>query len=340
MYKLRNKRNHGITLIALVITIIVLLILAAISITMLTGDNSILKRAVDAKEKTERSQVKEQAQLDILAWQSEKFQKNENSKLNDTIIKEILTGKDYVKSANKTSFISTKGEYEILYSELYISNYQEDDASPEIKYGYANNSGTTDADKLIVGDIINYYYDKTKSPIQCEIIYDDETHGLQVISLDSVRNVELGFGPESDETAVHEDPYAIEAFKNGAPSGYENTDFEKCRWSYNHAISTLNKYAQDYLGDMAINARCVGSSSDNIILNEDESSNMVAFSNYTGQFKDTDNNIRGPYAASNGYTENISEDLKTLDSLGIAITSSGAGYWLASRHTHSFRCYW
>ena len=40
-----KKNKRGITLIALVITIIVLLILAAVSIAMLSGDNSILKRA-------------------------------------------------------------------------------------------------------------------------------------------------------------------------------------------------------------------------------------------------------------------------------------------------------
>ena len=62
--KISNFKNkNGITLIALVITIIVLLILAAISITMLTGDNSILKRATDAKEKTGNAQIKERIQL-------------------------------------------------------------------------------------------------------------------------------------------------------------------------------------------------------------------------------------------------------------------------------------
>ena len=51
---LRNtlRRNKGITLIALVVTIIVLLILAGISIVMLTGQNGILNRAAEAKEKT------------------------------------------------------------------------------------------------------------------------------------------------------------------------------------------------------------------------------------------------------------------------------------------------
>ena len=39
------KGNKGITLIALVITIIVLLILAGVSIAMLSGENSILRRA-------------------------------------------------------------------------------------------------------------------------------------------------------------------------------------------------------------------------------------------------------------------------------------------------------
>lgn len=44
------KNNKGITLIALVVTIIVLLILAGVSIAMLTGQNGILNRAREARE--------------------------------------------------------------------------------------------------------------------------------------------------------------------------------------------------------------------------------------------------------------------------------------------------
>ena len=44
------KEKSGITLIALVITIIVLLILAGVSIAMLTGDNGILTQATEAKK--------------------------------------------------------------------------------------------------------------------------------------------------------------------------------------------------------------------------------------------------------------------------------------------------
>ena len=58
-----KKSSKGITLIALVITIIVLLILAAVSIATLTGENGILTRANDAKEQTEIAEEKEAISL-------------------------------------------------------------------------------------------------------------------------------------------------------------------------------------------------------------------------------------------------------------------------------------
>ena len=48
--EIKKRDNKGITLIALVITIIVLLILAGVSIAMLTGENGILTQAQRAKE--------------------------------------------------------------------------------------------------------------------------------------------------------------------------------------------------------------------------------------------------------------------------------------------------
>ncbi len=57
------KTSNGITLIALVITIIVLLILAGISISMLSGDNGILQKATDAKTKSDEAQIQEKVRL-------------------------------------------------------------------------------------------------------------------------------------------------------------------------------------------------------------------------------------------------------------------------------------
>ena len=79
-----KRKNSGITLIALVVTIIVLLILAGISVMMLTGNNGILIRAGEAKEATEIAQLKEQAELikiglqikQLLDLNSEKIKQN------------------------------------------------------------------------------------------------------------------------------------------------------------------------------------------------------------------------------------------------------------------------
>ena len=64
--KVFNKNSDkGITLIALVITIIVLLILAGVSIATLTGPNGLLTRANDAKTEMGKSGAKEKVQVEV-----------------------------------------------------------------------------------------------------------------------------------------------------------------------------------------------------------------------------------------------------------------------------------
>ena len=59
------KRDRGITLIALVVTIVVLLILAGVSISMLTGENGIITQAQNSKEATEQARVEELVDLAV-----------------------------------------------------------------------------------------------------------------------------------------------------------------------------------------------------------------------------------------------------------------------------------
>ena len=63
--KILKRGEKGITLIALVITIIVLLILAGVSIAMLTGENGILTQVQKAKEGTEQAQAEEEDILNV-----------------------------------------------------------------------------------------------------------------------------------------------------------------------------------------------------------------------------------------------------------------------------------
>ena len=61
-----KTRNRGVTLIALVVTIIVLLILAGVTISALSGDNGILQNAGKAKEETEQAEKEEIKKLNML----------------------------------------------------------------------------------------------------------------------------------------------------------------------------------------------------------------------------------------------------------------------------------
>lgn len=78
---MRNQR--GITLIALVITIIVLLILAGVSIAMLTGDNGILTKSRETADETKLANGKELAETDLQGvvadWYDEKYVNNSSS---------------------------------------------------------------------------------------------------------------------------------------------------------------------------------------------------------------------------------------------------------------------
>ena len=59
------KNKNGITLIALVVTIVVLLILAGVSISMLFGENGIIKRAQEASEENEIGEERELVELSV-----------------------------------------------------------------------------------------------------------------------------------------------------------------------------------------------------------------------------------------------------------------------------------
>ena len=73
------KNNKGITLIALVVTIIVLLILAAVSIAMLTGQNGILTRASEASWETKLRSASETISYNITDEITAYYNKTYNS---------------------------------------------------------------------------------------------------------------------------------------------------------------------------------------------------------------------------------------------------------------------
>ena len=74
------ERNGGITLVALVVTIVVLLILAGISLNLVLGQNGIISRAQDARNQTVEGQVNTEKAVNALTDEMEDLiSKNDNS---------------------------------------------------------------------------------------------------------------------------------------------------------------------------------------------------------------------------------------------------------------------
>ena len=108
------KNTKGITLIALVITIIVLLILAGISISMLSGDNSILNKAAEAKETTAEKSLKEETQIVISGRIAEKKTTGTNVKTLEEELKEKIKNAEITGiSGNTEACYVKRGDVEL-----------------------------------------------------------------------------------------------------------------------------------------------------------------------------------------------------------------------------------
>ena len=128
--KSQVKPNNGITLIALIITIIVLLILAGVAIAALSGPNGILSNATKAREDNAKAQVIEEARVDILAKQTEK----RGETLTDNELESILTPKYGTLSDEENILdrtLTTEDGYQIPVSDIYNGELSESVSIPE-----------------------------------------------------------------------------------------------------------------------------------------------------------------------------------------------------------------
>ena len=139
------KSTKGITLISLVVTIIILLILAGVTIATLMGDNGLINKAKDAKIKTEIASIKEEIQTDILGKQAEN-----NGNISDDSLKEILENygvlSDEEKLTDKT-LTTTKGSYEIKVSDIFNGTTIKDSPKEPTFTTVANAPDTTGFNK-------------------------------------------------------------------------------------------------------------------------------------------------------------------------------------------------
>ena len=159
----KNKRKEsGITLIALVVTIVVLLILAGVSISMLTGENGIITQAIEAQEKTDIADEKERVKLAAVAAAG----KDGWGEITEDNLAEELTKN--IGKRNEDYTLTKEGENFLV---TYIDSnrsYLVDENGNVTYTGESENPGEGDGDgetipdrsELKVGDYIDYVPDK------------------------------------------------------------------------------------------------------------------------------------------------------------------------------------
>ena len=112
MKKTVYKESKGITLIALVITIVVLLILASIGIGSIVGEKGTISQSREANEQAEKESIVQKIQADVLV---EKEKKN-RSLTHDEFIEVVEEGNYGTINGD---ILTTSSGYEINLSELY-----------------------------------------------------------------------------------------------------------------------------------------------------------------------------------------------------------------------------
>lgn len=189
-----RKNVSGITLISLVVTIIVLLILAGISIAMLNGDNGILQRSIDAKEKTEIASAKEQVLIAVLGSYSETTKLDiEKLKSNLEITGATVIGDSFPVTATisgKKYTIESNGDVQELNENVITIAELQENASIYFGYDVINYAETLPI--INTGTENEKDYTKTNWQLFYAGALDGETEGrIYLISKEYIKNTLL-----------------------------------------------------------------------------------------------------------------------------------------------------
>ena len=143
MKKTRKQMNEGITLIALVITIIVLLILVGVTIATLTGENGILSKTTEASENTEEKNAEEEVKIAIIGSIGINGElENEELKYNLNQIEKISGVPEVITDSSYPIKVTIDGKYS------YLINKD------------GNIGEVVEREGIQIGDYVNYTYNE------------------------------------------------------------------------------------------------------------------------------------------------------------------------------------
>ena len=211
------KSSKGITLIALVITIIVLLILAGVSISLVVGNNGVLTRASDAVIKNRDATAREEVELAWASVTSEYWTKwATDSETNKT---EFLVN-NFAKYLTDTGSATIDANEDGTYTVVYTSKDQGTERTFVIdengKAGMMGNGNATEiaSDSSNIGKAVNYGVTYTGSGSGWQILYANNsnvyiitTGNLTASNLNPAVAENSGYNGTSDFTSLDTSKY-------------------------------------------------------------------------------------------------------------------------------------
>lgn len=239
MNEIQKNKEMGITLIALVVTIIVLLILAGISITLVLGENGIIHRTKDAKKIHEEKNIDTEIEMAsgaaLIAGNGIISYDNLIMELDRTFGE---NGYDITPKSESESWIITVENVE---KTVYSGKVPE---GPPIREALQLNLTAENVEER--SSYVNYRYEGLSEPILCKVLYNSTGERIEIVSLDTLKKITLGAGSTSG--------------KIGAGGEAEK--------SWRAAVGTLNEEAEKFINTneaikTIVDARVVGTKREN-----------------------------------------------------------------------------
>ena len=182
MTKLRLKKNKGMTLISLVVTIIILIILAAVTIRLVLGDNGIINKAQTAADETTKEAATEAMNFKITNAQIETYGKEQRMPTLQELADDFCEDEDfeYVELATKKTASLSKievGENESIFTKL-----------KEYPYDFEINSSlqlaSIDGVQVATSDTITIDKDELKTLIAEEV--EKQVNTIQPFQMEKI----------------------------------------------------------------------------------------------------------------------------------------------------------
>ncbi|MBO5478237.1 MAG: prepilin-type N-terminal cleavage/methylation domain-containing protein [Clostridia bacterium] len=221
---MRNKK--GVTLVALVVTIIIVLILAAVTISLTIGQDGIITKAQQAGIETKIAEIKDKMKLDILNAETDAAIRGES--LEKAQLDDIIARYGELQEDGDT-IVMHEGGYKISLEEIWHGNLANSGSyteqaeeiaklKKELEELKLQNENLQKVDKIIIPSVYGYYNvnDGTNSSVQSPLSlkvysknYEKLTFTMNVLANLVILDV-YGYDAEGNRTTVYNESYIRE----------------------------------------------------------------------------------------------------------------------------------